>query len=156
MNIMWIFPAFIGGVVLSVITIVAREGLLGQIDKRVVITLTLILALMVLSGCATNDRWSKQDRALQFAVTGAMLCDAWTTTRIQYYDNVIESGPVASRILGENPATSDTYMYFGTLALTNYFISFYLPERWRPYWQGANIAYHGSLCMNNMAVMDLP
>ena len=78
-----------------------------------------------------------------------LAADAYTTSRIQYHENIHEAGPIAKHVLGSQPSTSDTWMYFGTLAISNYFIGAALPEKWRPYWYGGQIATHGYAVINN-------
>ncbi len=111
-----------------------------------------IFALCFLvTGCASQDNWTRQDTVLQWTVTGVMALDAIQTAEIQYHDDLVEKGPVARRVLGRNPSTSDTYQYFATLAVSNYLISRALPAKWRPWWQGANIAHHTSVVFSNCA-----
>lgn len=108
----------------------------------------LVIAAALLSGCAHQDEWSSRDTALQLTVTGLMLADAVTTSRIQdHYAQ--EKGPVARQILGPQPSTSDTYQYFATIAVTSYLISRALPAKWRPYWQVWEIGVHGYAVKNN-------
>lgn len=71
-----------------------------------------------------------------------MIGDAITTERIQYADNVWEAMPVTSALLGRQPSTEGTYLYFGTAIVASYLIARALPAKWRPYWQGWEIASH--------------
>ena len=107
------------------------------------------LALLINAGCAHTDEWTTRDTWMQVGVTAAIAADAYTSCKIQYAPNVMEIGPIAHRIIGRQPSTSDVYMYFGTLIITNYFISRALPAKWRPYWQSANIIMHGYAVVNN-------
>lgn len=109
----------------------------------------IILTILLISGCAHNDPWTTRDTVMQVGVTVALAADAVTTSRIQYCETCYERGPVAKRFLGSQPSTSDTYLYFGTLAITNYFISRALPAKWRPYWQTWEMAVHGYAVINN-------
>jgi hypothetical protein len=103
----------------------------------------LLIILVFLTGCSHADSWRRSDTMLQLAVTGVMIADAVTTSRIQYHPPHYESGPVARQFLGRQPSTSDTYQYFGTVAVTSYLISRALPHRWRRYWQVWGIGVHG-------------
>ena len=112
---------------------------------------TLTFALLVFTsmlGCAHSDPWTKRDTIMQVGVTAVYVADAVTTSRIQYHEGVHEAG-LARYALGSQPSTSDTYQYFGTLMISNWVISRALPAKWRPYWQGVNIAAHGSAAINN-------
>lgn len=109
---------------------------------------TLILSSSLL-GCAHSDPWTTRDTWMQVGVTTMLVADAITTSRIQDAPGVYEAGPLASKVLGSQPSTSDTYLYFGTIIITNYFITRALPAKWRPYWQGWEIAVHGYAVHNN-------
>jgi len=107
------------------------------------------VCMVGLSGCAHTDEWTRRDTMMQLGATVMMLGDAITTTKIQYDPNVHESAPVATQFLGPQPSTSDTYQYFGAVIITSYLISRALPAKWRPYYQGAQIAGHGYGFWNN-------
>ena len=111
-----------------------------------------LLILLALTGCAHSDPWTKQDTTLQVAATIALVADAYTTANIQYH-NLYEAGP-ARHVLGSQPSTSDTWQYFGSLAVSHYLISRALPGKWRPYWQGSFIIIHANAayknCMNGL------
>lgn len=109
----------------------------------------IILSSFLVGGCAHQDDWTRRDTVMQVGVTVVLVADAVTTSRIQYYPDVFEAGPVARKVLGLQPDTSDTYLYFGSLIVSNYLISRALPARWRPYWQGWNMAEHGYSVINN-------
>ena len=100
-------------------------------------------------GCAHSDPWTKRDTVLQVAYTATLVADAITTSRIQYRSDLQEVGPVAQHVLGRQPATADTWQFFATVAITNAIFTRALPAKWRPYWQGANIAYHTKLVIGN-------
>lgn len=111
--------------------------------------LAWVVALLM-SGCA-HDPWTKQDTTLQWIVTGTYVIDAIQTSDIQYRDDLYEGGPIAGRVLGPNPSTSDTWQYFATVSLSSYIISYYLPARWRPWWQGGQIAVQTKTIFSNCA-----
>ncbi len=102
----------------------------------------LLLMVLIVCGCAHQDEWTKRDTYMQVGVTATMIADAITTSRIQYYDNVWESGPIAKHVLGLQPNTSDTYQYFASTIIASYLISRALPAKWRPYWQTWEMAIH--------------
>ena len=116
------------------------------------ITLILLLALV---GCAHSDPWTKRDTVLQLVTTAAIACDAWSTTKIQYYPGISEGGPIARKFLGDQPSTSGTYQYMATAAISSYLISRALPAKWRPFWQVVHAYDHGSACSSNISVMNL-
>lgn len=96
----------------------------------------------LLSGCAHEDAWRTQDTVGQVVLTAVLIADAHSTSNIQYTPNVWEAGPIASKVLGLQPSTSDTWQYFTTLAISHYFITRAMPAKWRPYWQGFNTGAH--------------
>ncbi len=109
----------------------------------------MLIPVLFLFACASNDPWTKRDTALQLMATATYIGDAITTERIQYAPNVYEAGPLAKEFLGPQPSSSDTYLYFGTVIITSYLISRALPAKWRPYWQGWEAAIHGYAIKNN-------
>ena len=115
-------------------------------NKRDLVFLAILSAPLV--GCAHQDEWTNRDTKLQIAVTLAIAADGYTTSKIQYTDGMEETGP-AKQFLGLQPSTSDTWMYMGTLMISSYFVSRALPSKWRPYWQGAQIAGFGSVAITN-------
>lgn len=110
---------------------------------------SIIIVLLILQGCAHSDPWTKQDTWMQIAVTTVLVADAYTTSKIQYDPWLYEGGPIAKRILGDQPSTSSTYQYFAVNAIANYLITRALPAKWRPYWQGWEIVVHSKAVYNN-------
>ena len=111
----------------------------------------LVAAVVLLSGCAGTNEWSRQDTVLQSLVTASYAIDAIQTSEIQYHDDIHEAG-FASHFVGNQPSTADTWQYFATVAFTSYVISYYLPPKWRPYWQGAQLAVQTSVIISNCSI----
>ena len=114
-------------------------------------TWIVVFLLASCAGCAHQDSWTTQDTVLQSIYTATLVVDAIQTSEIQYHPDLEEGGVIARSVLGRNPSTSDTWQYFGSLAVTNYLVSRALPARWRPWWQGANIAHQTTLIFSNCA-----
>ena len=114
----------------------------------------VIAILLLLSGCAHSDQWTRRDTVLQLAVNTVMLADALSTARIRETEYVSEVGPLAKQFLGAQPETDKVVQYFVTVAIASYLISRALPEKWRPYWQGWELAIHsysvGRNCANGL------
>lgn len=108
-----------------------------------------LLVLLLLTGCAHSDPWTRQDTALQVGVTLALAADAVTTARIQETPGVWERGPITQPILGSQPDSNDVYLYFLTVAASDYLIARALPARWRPYFQSSMIGYYAYLIDSN-------
>lgn len=110
----------------------------------------MLVALLLMTGCATGGDWSRRDTVGQIIVTVALAADAVTTSRIQDHPGYYEAGPVARRALGLHPSTSSTYQYFAANAVLNYaFARYVLPPSWRPYWQAWEVGVHGAAVRNN-------
>jgi hypothetical protein len=62
---------------------------------------------------------------------------------------VYERGPIAAPILGTQPGTAETYIFFLSVAISDYLIARSLPAKWRPYFQGAVIVSHGTTVAAN-------
>ncbi len=103
----------------------------------------ILIALALLSGCAHTDGWDRKDTMYQLGVTAVLAGDAYTTMQMQYAPGVQEGGPIAKRVLGLEPSTEDTLMYFASIAISNYFISRVLPRKWRRRWQTWEMTVHG-------------
>lgn len=110
---------------------------------------SLLLFVVLLQGCVHSDPWTKTDTILYSAVVVALTADAITTSRIQYIPGIYEAGPVARHVLGSQPSTSDTIMYFGTIAISNYFIGRALPSKWRRFWYVWETGIHTAAVLNN-------
>lgn len=111
--------------------------------------------LLLLTGCAQSGDWTRRDTIGQLLVTATLAADAVTTSRIQDHPGYYEAGPVARQALGLHPSSSSTYQYFIANAVLNYaFARYVLPPKWRPYWQGWEVAVHGYAVYNN-CTMDL-
>jgi len=98
----------------------------------------LLAAVVVVSGCAHSDEWTRRDTALQLTYTGAVILDAVQTAEIQDHPDLYEAG-MARHFLGSQPSTRDTWLYFSSVAIGHYLIARALPAKWRPYWQGSTI-----------------
>ena len=103
--------------------------------------------LMLVSGCAHN--WDRQDTMLFAAYATAATADAYTTTKIQYDDNLTEQNPVARLILGDNPSTASTWQTAAILLTCNYLIARAMPETWRKRYLITWTAGHSIATINN-------
>jgi hypothetical protein len=110
------------------------------------------IIILLLSGCAHSDNWTRADTMMQLGVTAVLIGDAVTTARIQDHPNTFENGPWAKHALGLHPDPSDVYLYFASVIVIDYLITRALPAEWRPYWQGWEIAAHGYAIINNCNV----
>ncbi len=106
------------------------------------------MIMVLLSGCASQDPWTKGDTVWQGIAFATMIADANMTANIQHHPNIIEVGPIAKHALGQTPSTEGTWVYMGTVMLTNYLIARSLPKGWRTFWQVGAIYSHGAAVNN--------
>lgn len=116
----------------------------------------MIMILIVacgLQGCEVSswgqDPWTDRDSALQTWVTVAYAIDAAQTADIQYDPRLEEGGLIAHNVLGRQPSTSDTWQYFATVAFSSYVLAYYMPAKWRPWFQGGQLAGESYSIYNN-------
>ena len=109
----------------------------------------LACVVLVMSGCAHQDEWTRRDTWGQVAATIAIAGDGVSSVGIRETDNVHEAGFVASRVMGLQPTKSDLFLYHTSLIITSYFIARALPASLRPYWQGIEVGAHGYAWYNN-------
>jgi hypothetical protein len=118
----------------------------------------LLIILVLLSGCASQDPWTRDDTVWQGIAFATMAMDAHMTTKIQDHPNIIENGPIAKHALGQTPSTGGTWMYMGTVMLSHYLIARALPHGWRTMWQVGGIYRHGMAIQNgrNLGLFNEP
>jgi len=113
----------------------------------------LVAAVSAFLWCIWSDAdadWSTNDTRRQVLVTVLYAGDALTTMNIKNHTDVEELGVVARQILGENPETLETALYFTGLAAANYAIAKRLPEGgWRTGWQTGSALISGTFIINN-------
>ncbi len=106
------------------------------------IRILLLAALLLASGCAHEDKWTKRDTAMQVGLAVLVAYDAHLTAHLKETDGFTEGGNLSRRVLGRTPEASDTYMYLGSAAVFYFLVSRALPAKWRPYWQAFNMLQH--------------
>ncbi|KKN65427.1 hypothetical protein LCGC14_0481470 [marine sediment metagenome] len=104
----------------------------------------LLISILLLTGCASQDPWTKGDTILEVIYVGTVIADGLMTSKIQDHPNIVEVGPIARHALGQNPSTTGTWLYMGTAALSHYLVAKILPRGWRTFWQIGGIYTHGS------------
>ena len=109
----------------------------------------LACIVLLLSGCANIDPWTKRDTLGQIAATIAIAGDGVSSIKIRETENVSEHGAIARRIMGPQPTKEDLLLYHTTLAVSSYFIARALPASWRPYFQTIEVGIHGYAWYNN-------
>ncbi len=108
-----------------------------------------ICLVLLLSGCAHDDPWTRRDTVYELTYIIAVAADAYSTTQIQYNENLIERQPITRAVLGANPSTSSTWQYFTSMAITHYLISQALPQEYRRWWQIGGTTYHSYFAFKN-------
>jgi hypothetical protein len=113
--------------------------------------LLLLLALVVFTPTNTlaADKWSTQDKSLEATYQVLHFID-WRQTRYiaKNPDDYYEMNP----ILGKHPSTTTVDLYFIAGAILHPIVTHYLPEKYRPWWQGITITMSGTCVVNNFVV----
>ena len=111
----------------------------------------LAVCVLALSTCGTAraDEWSDEDTVREAAFQVVNLMDAYQTSRIQYRADLTEGMPLTRAVIGPEPSTRDTALYFGTLGISHFLIARLLPARWRPWFQGGTFAFSTATVLNN-------
>jgi len=106
-----------------------------------------ILALLaVLTACAAPQPLSRRDVALEVSWLAIHLVDyGQTRTVARNPDRYYECNPC----YGEHPSADRIDVLFPLGAALHPVVTWLLPPRWRPYWQGASIASSGGCVVNN-------
>lgn len=84
---------------------------------------------------------------LSFQVMNAI--DGYQTSRIKDHPYVKEVDPVTVEILGEQPESGETALYFATRGISHYLIARALPPKWRPWFQGPTMVHSTWYVVNN-------
>jgi len=112
----------------------------------------IVLLALVCSGCsaiAPRDDWSTDSTVAEVAFQLSNTIDAFQTARIQHRADLAEGENLARFVLGREPSTRDTAVYFATVGVSHYLISRALPAKWRPWFQGASLIYSGTIVVTN-------
>lgn len=96
-------------------------------------TTLVILAVAVLSGCASDD-WTRGDTVAELTWQAMNVVDAKQTANIHRTPNVHEANWLSQSLVGRQPSSSDAYQLAATYAVSHFAISRMLPPRWRKYW----------------------
>jgi len=113
--------------------------------------LTMLSILLISSGCAAPETWTRQDVVLQSLVTATYVIDGLQTSDIQYHPDIREGG-MAKHALGSQPSTSDTWQYMASVSIVSALVTHWLPAKWRPYWQGGLLAVQAKSIISNCAL----
>ncbi len=116
--------------------------------EKIVATVLVLYALVGSYGCAHEDPWTRSDTALQVLYTATLVADGYTTSRIQYRDDLHEAG-MARFVLGDQPKTSDTWQYMASGAVVHYLMMRALPAKWRRWAHSQSIASQMDVVLSN-------
>lgn len=147
-----IIAALGGGVLMTVLAYTWRLG--AKENRELLLTISLFLAVVLLSGCASSDPWTRTDSVMYGAYVTTLVTDGHTTSQFRRCETLEEAGLIARSVLGNDPRESDTWQYMATLAITNYFIARALPSELRKVWLGANTIGHGYASVHNFGILS--
>lgn len=128
-----------------------RNGVVGGILTWVAVIGICMLILGLLGGCASSDNWTRADTVRELTFQVANAADAYQTSKYRADPTIEEGMPITRAFIGANPTGRDVAMYFGTLAVSHYFISRALPPSWRKWYQGATIGVTVATVADNCA-----
>lgn len=108
----------------------------------------IVLCAMATVGCAGQD-WTRRDTALEISFQVLNVIDGYQTAGIKDHPYVKEVDPVTVEILGPEPESGETALYFATRGISHYLISRALPAKWRPWFQAPTTAHSAWYVFNN-------
>ena len=113
--------------------------------------LILFLSLFMTPAYAEFKDWSPLTKTLFVSSQIAITAD-WATTRDaakrNYPNNIYETNP----ILGRHPTTAQVDAYMVGLLISNYYVTEWFPEKWRPLYLAVRIVSATHAAKNNMAL----
>jgi len=118
--------------------------------------LIILGVLLVLDGCALSPperKWDSKDTLNEAVYQISNAWDAVQTNEFQYRDDV-EEGGFNKIFLGAEPTTRDIIILHTTLAVSHAAISYFLPEKWRRWWQGITGVAASANAIRNCAKFD--
>lgn len=92
-------------------------------------TVVVLIALLFLSSPAYA--WTKADSQRQLVYTAIHIVDWGQTRNYATRDGYYETNP----ILGKNPSIQEVDTYFAATLAGHTLVSYYLPPKYRAYWQ---------------------
>lgn len=129
-----------------------RNGVLAGVATWAAGIGIALLIVGLLGGCASQPvEWSRADTVRELTFQVANAADAYQTSKYRADPTIEEGMPVTRAFIGANPSKRDVAMYFGTLAVSHYFISRALPPSWRKWYQGATIGVTVATVADNCA-----
>ncbi|MDD5048442.1 MAG: hypothetical protein PHH09_05880 [Methanoregulaceae archaeon] len=99
--------------------------------KRLIAMVVVVILMVCFSLPVYADKWTKEDMAWQGAALLAIGVDWLQTKEIARNDEYTETNP----ILGDYPSQNDVDLYFLGCGIVHTAISYYLPKKYRRYWQ---------------------
>lgn len=129
-----------------------RNGIVGGILTWVAVIGICMLIMGLLGGCASSDNWTRADTARELTFQVANAADAYQTSRYASDPTIEEGTPFTRAVIGSEPSGSDVALYFGTMAVSHYFIARALPAKWRPWFQGGTAGLSIYTVYNNCQV----
>lgn len=103
---------------------------LARLAVIAVLAAFVLMALFIKNSEA--GEWRQEDTARQLVLFSTLYMDRCQTQDIGNRPDLYET----NRFLGENPSSSEIDIYFIARAAGHTIIAYYLPDDWRPIWQG--------------------
>ena len=114
----------------------------------------VVLSTMMTCSATADDstNWTTENSKLEFAHGALLTMDYLQTLDIQNHPDIEEANPLARSLLGSNPGSVETTVYFAAAGAIHYGISRTLPKGWREAWQYGTIMVQGGVVANNWAI----
>lgn len=106
-------------------------------------SILLIAILIIMTGCASRDPWTRKDTYRHAVMTGLMAID-WQQTK--------EADKNPDKYREINPLIWDTDWYFGCSWLFKTGVTRALPAKYRPWWQYVCIGTSAGCVATNWTV----
>ena len=123
--------------------------LIFKLNKNVHYIIILLISFFVTSANAEWDNWSSETKTL-FVTSQLVITADWLTTRDAAKRNWPNGTYETNSILGRYPSTEKVDVYMIGLLVSNYYITDWLPEKYRGFYLGVRTVAHGAAVQNNL------
>ena len=108
----------------------------------------MVCIFVLFSGSCYAGDWTKEDTYRQLAYTAFHAADWAQSLEIASNDDFYER----NFILGKHPSEGRVNTYFAATLITNMAISYFLPQKYRKWWQYGTMAIEIGCVANNYSI----
>ena len=114
-------------------------------NKKQAVSYIIFFVIALCCSNANADKWTSRDTAYQGTAITLLAVDWLQTKEIARNPEYHETNP----ILGRNPKQSEVDLYFAGCAIGHTLVAYYLPQKYRRWWQYVWIGVQsGYVCQN--------